>query len=70
MVFENDILQAAANCYQRQTTPRPRSRGWCSATTSGNQRWAMEVAHIPCGADGWAHLATVIDCHDSDLIGY
>jgi putative transposase len=25
---------------------------------------------MPCGADGWAHLAAVIDCHDRELIGY
>jgi putative transposase len=28
------------------------------------------VTHIDCGADGWAHLAAVIDCHDCQLIGY
>ena len=30
----------------------------------------MEVTHIPCGQDGWAHLAAVIDCHDREVIGY
>jgi putative transposase len=30
----------------------------------------MDVTHIPCGQDGWAHLAAVIDCHDRELIGY
>ena len=30
----------------------------------------MDVTHIPCGADGWAHLTTVIDCHDREVIGY
>ena len=30
----------------------------------------MDVTHIPCGHDGWAHLAAVIDCHDRELIGY
>ncbi len=30
----------------------------------------MDVTHIPCGPDGWAHLAAVIDCHDRELMGY
>ena len=30
----------------------------------------MEVTHIPCGQDGWAHLTAVIDCHDREVIGY
>jgi len=56
--------------HQRQATPRPRARGWRSQATASNQRWAMDVTHIPCGADGWAHLAAVIDCHDREIIGY
>jgi putative transposase len=30
----------------------------------------MDVTHIPCGQDGWAHWAAVIDCHDREVIGY
>jgi len=30
----------------------------------------MDVTHIPCGHDGWGHLAAVIDCHDREVIGY
>ena len=30
----------------------------------------MVLTHIPCGQDGWAHLAAVIDCHNRELIGY
>ena len=30
----------------------------------------MDVTHIPCGQDGWAHLAAVIDCHDREIVGY
>jgi putative transposase len=56
--------------HQRQATPRPRAHGWRSRATASNQRWAMDVTHIPCGADGWAHLAAVIDCHDREIIGY
>ena len=55
--------------HQRPCTPRPRVRGWRSQTAASNQRWAMDVTHIPCGADGWAHLTTVIDCHDREVIG-
>jgi putative transposase len=35
-----------------------------------NERWAMDVTHIDCGQDGWAHLAAVIDCHDREVMGY
>lgn len=30
----------------------------------------MDVPHIPCGQDGWAYLAVVIDCHDREIVGY
>lgn len=30
----------------------------------------MDVTHVPCGKDGWAHLTAVIDCHDREVIGY
>jgi putative transposase len=56
--------------HQRPCTPRPRVRGRVSQAARSNERWAMDVTHIPCGADGWAHLAAVIDCHDRELIGY
>src|SRR5206468_1746137 len=55
---------------QRQTTPRPRVKGRRSRASRSNERWAMDVTHIDCGADGWAHLAAVIDCHDRELVGY
>lgn len=56
--------------HQRVSTPRPRVRGWTSRASRSNERWAMDVTHIPCGQDGWAHLAAVIDCHDREVIGY
>ena len=56
--------------HQRSSTPRPRVQGWISRARRSNERWAMDVTHIPCGQDGWAHLAAVIDCHDRELIGY
>jgi transposase InsO family protein len=56
--------------HQRVCTPRPRVRGWVSRASRSNERWAMDVTHLPCGQDGWAHLVAVIDCHDRKVIGY
>jgi putative transposase len=56
--------------HQRQRTPRPRAKAKRSRAQHSNERWAMDVTHIPCGSDGWAHLAAVIDCHDRQVIGY
>lgn len=55
---------------QRITTARPRAQGRRSRTEVSDRRWAMDVTHIPCGRDGWAHLAAVIDCHDREVIGF
>ena len=30
----------------------------------------MDLTHVECGADGWGHLAVVIDCHDREVIGW
>ncbi len=56
--------------HQRLVTPRPRARGQRSRTSRSNERWAMEVTHIPCSQDGGAHRAAVIDCHDREVLGY
>jgi len=56
--------------HQRRTTPRPRVKRWRSQTEQSDHRWAMDVTHIPCGGDGWAHLAAVIDCHDREVVGW
>lgn len=56
--------------HQRPWTPRPRVRGSVSRAARSNARWAMDVTHVACGRDGWAHLAAVIDCHDREIIGY
>jgi putative transposase len=56
--------------HQRRATPRPRVQGRRSRASRSNERWAMDVTHIDCGADGWAHLAAIIDCHDRELVGY
>jgi putative transposase len=55
---------------QRTQRPKPRVRGRRSYAARSDARWAMDVTHIPCGADGWGHLAAVIDCHDREIIGY
>jgi len=55
--------------HQRTRTARPRARALVSQTTASNTRWAMDLTHIACGRDGWAHLAVVIDCHDREVIG-
>jgi putative transposase len=56
--------------HQRIWTPRPRVKGMLSRASRSNERWAMDLTHIPVGRDGWAHLAAVIDCHDRAIIGH
>jgi putative transposase len=56
--------------HQRSVTPRPRVQGLKSRAQKSNQRWAMDVTHVPCGADGWGHLTAVIDCHDREIAGF
>ncbi|MDR4461004.1 MAG: IS3 family transposase [Nitrospirales bacterium] len=56
--------------HQRVRTPRPRAQRLRSRSLASNQRWAMDVTHIPCGEDGWGHLTAVIDCHDREIVGY
>lgn len=55
---------------QRPVTPRPRVEGLTSRAQRSDQRWAMDVTHIACGADGWGHLTAVIDCHDREITGF
>ncbi len=56
--------------HQRIWTLRPRVQGRISIAERSNERWATDMTHVPCGRDGWAHLAVVIDCHDREVIGY
>lgn len=56
--------------HQRQETPRPRVKGRRSLAEASDQRWAMDVTHVDCGPDGWAHLCAIIDCHDRQCVGY
>jgi transposase InsO family protein len=39
-------------------------------TVRSNQRWAMDLTHVPCGTDGWGHLTAAIDCHDREIAGF
>ena len=54
----------------RKSSARPRVQARRSQTTMTNRRWATDMTHIPCGADGWGHLVAVIDCCDRELIGF
>jgi putative transposase len=55
---------------QRSKTPKPRVRGSRSQTEASNVRWAIDISHGYCGADGWGHLVAVIDCHDREIVGW
>jgi hypothetical protein len=38
---------------QRSVTPRPRVQGLRSRAQCSDERWAMDITHVPWGADGW-----------------
>ena len=54
----------------RKISARPRVKARRSQTDMTNTRWATDITHISCGADGWGHLVAVIDCCDRELIGF
>jgi putative transposase len=56
--------------HQCTLTPGPRVQGLKSHAQRSDERWSMDVTHIPCGADGWGHMTAVIDCHDPEVTGY
>lgn len=56
--------------YQRCVTPKPRVTRRRSVAQQRNERWAIDVTHIPVGRDGWAHLTAVIDCYDREVVGF
>jgi len=56
--------------HQRPRTPRPRVKASVSRSEHSDRRWAMDMTHVSCGRDGWAHLVGVIDCHDRELVGW
>lgn len=55
---------------QRETSPKPRVQKSRSRSERSNERWAMDISHVYCGADGWGHLVAVIDCHDREVVGW
>lgn len=55
---------------QRQTRTKPRVQQSRSRAERSNERWAMDITHISCGAEGWGHLVAVIDCHDREIVGW
>lgn len=55
---------------QRQVSPKPRVQKSRSRSERSNERWAMDISHVSCGADGWGHLVAVIDCHDREIVGW
>jgi putative transposase len=56
--------------HNRTKVPKLRVKGWRSVAEKINQRWAIDITHIPCGKDGWGHLVAVLDCHDSSCVGF
>ncbi len=46
--------------HQRRVTLRLRMRKLPSRPERSNQRWAVDMSHVPCGPDRWGHLAAVI----------
>jgi len=56
--------------HHRTKTPKPRVQGSRSISEKSNERWAIDITHIPCGKDGWGHLVALVDCHDRSCIGY
>lgn len=56
--------------HQRRFGPRPRVASMRSRATRSNERWAMDITHVPCGKDGWGHVSVIMDCHDREIIGY
>ena len=55
---------------QRQPLAKPRVRASRSVAPASDVRWATDVTHIPVGVDDWAHLATVIDCHNREIVDW
>jgi len=52
--------------HHRTKPPNPRVQGSRGVAEKINERWAIDITHVPCGKDGWGHL---VDCHDRSCIG-
>ena len=51
-------------------TQAARPQGRKSVAPVGDARWAIELTYVYCGADGWGHLAAIIDCSDREIVGW
>jgi len=40
-----------------------------SMAKSPDDRWVTDMCHVWTGRDGWASLATLIDCYTRELLG-
>jgi hypothetical protein len=65
------VLRLKGWCvHQRTVTPRARVQGLRSRVQRSDERWAIDMTHMPCGTDGWGHLTAVIDCPDREVTGF
>jgi putative transposase len=55
---------------QRASGRRPRAEKRKSIAECPNERWATDLAYVPCGADGYAVFAPVIDCCTREVLGW
>jgi putative transposase len=55
---------------QRASGHRPRAEKRKSITERPNERWATDLAYVPCGTDGYAVFAPVIDCCTREVMGW
>jgi putative transposase len=55
---------------QRPCGRRPRAEKRKSIAAHPNERWATDLAYVPCGRDGYAVFAPVIDCCTREILGW
>jgi putative transposase len=55
---------------QRPSGRRPRAEKRRSVAERPNERWATDLAYVPCGRDGYAVFAPVIDCCTREVVGW
>lgn len=55
---------------QRASGCRPRAEKRKSIAERPNERWATDLAYVPCGLDGYAVFAPVIDCCTREVLGW
>lgn len=55
---------------QRASGRRPRAEKRKSIAERPNERWATDLAYVPCGRDGYAVFAPVIDCCTREALGW